>query len=188
MAGTAPGAGMEGLLAGWDLSEPENDIVTSFWMPGDSLAPPCQSDMEVVNSILTFAEPNSNSILFDLGCGDGRICILASKLFGCKSVGCEIEDVLVEKFRANVARTKTEEHVKIVHDDLRTLDITSATIIVIYLLPESISEIEPVLVEALHRGCVIICNTWGLKSLQPVETIDCGPYKNVKLLKYKILK
>ena len=171
-------------MAGWDLSEPENDIVSSFWMPGDSLAPPCQSDMEVVSAILSFAKPNAGSVLFDLGCGDGRICILASKLFGCKSVGCEIEDVLVEKFRANVARTATEELVTIVHDDLRSLDLSTATIIIIYLLPESISELEPALVEAINRGCTIICNTWGLKSLQPNATVDCGPFKNCKLLKY----
>ena len=171
-------------MRGWDLSEPENDIISSFWLPGDSLAPPCQSDMEVVGEILKFANPGPSSVLFDLGCGDGRICILASKLFGCKSVGCEIEDVLVEKFRQNVARTKTDELVTIVQGDLRSLDLAAATIIVIYLLPESISEIEPVLVEALRRGCVIVCNSWGLKSVEPVAVLDVGPYKNVKLLKY----
>ena len=178
------GASMEEAVRGWDLSEPENDIISSFWLPGDSLAPPCQSDMEVVGEILKFANPGPSSVLFDLGCGDGRICILASKLFGCKSVGCEIEDVLVEKFRQNVARTKTDELVTIVQGDLRSLDLAAATIIVIYLLPESICEIEPVLVEALQRGCVIVCNSWGLKSVEPVAVLDVGPYKNVKLLKY----
>lgn len=175
---------MEEIIKEWDLSEPENDIISGFWMPGDSLAPPCQSDMEIVLSIIKFCEPNGDSVLFDLGCGDGRICILASKLVGCKSVGCEIEESLIEKFRLNVTRTKTEELVTIVHDDLRSLALDSATIIVIYLLPESILEIESLLIDALKRGCIIVCNTWGIKSLSPIDSLDCGPYKNVRLLKY----
>lgn len=175
---------MEEALLGWDLSEPENDIVSGFWMAGDSLAPPCQSEMEIVQAILQFASPTRDSVLFDLGCGDGRICILASRLTGCRSVGCEIEDSLVSRFRANVARTQTQDLVTVVPGDLRSLDLGPATIIVLYLLQESVDELRPVLLAALARGCVLVCNTWGLRDLQPEAILDCGPYKNCRLLRY----
>ena len=175
---------LQALVKDWDLNEPENDIISGFWLPGDSLAPPCQSDMDVVTSILRFASPKPSDVLFDLGCGDGRICILASKLFGCKSVGCEIEDGLIDKFRVNIERTAAQDLVTMRHVDLRELDISTATIIVLYLLPESIAEIEPMLGGAIERGAVVICNSWGIKSLEPKQALDCGPHNNVKLLKY----
>jgi len=175
---------VQALVKEWDLSEPENDVISGFWLPGDSLAPPCQSDFDVVTSILRFATPKPSDVLFDLGCGDGRICILASKLFGCKSVGCEIEDGLVDRFRANIERTAVQDLVTVKHVDLRELDVSTATIIVLYLLPESIAEIEPMLRGAVDAGAVVICSSWGIKSLEPKQTRDCGPHNNVKLLKY----
>ena len=62
--------------------------------------------------------------------------------------------------------------------------MSSATIIVLYLLPEAIAEITPKLMECLQRGAKIIANTWGLKHLQPVETRVSGPYRNVPLMVY----
>ena len=109
---------------GWDTFEPENSIFGAadggfHWMEGDSLAPPCQAELDIVESILEFAELNEDSVLLDLGCGDGRICILGSKVYGCKSTGAEIEANLVEKFRENVEKQNVG-HLVSVHDgDLR---------------------------------------------------------------------
>ena len=66
----------------WDTFEPENSMFGAdnggyMWMEGDSLAPPCQTDMEVVEAILDFANLDEKSVLYDLGCGDG--CILHSR-------------------------------------------------------------------------------------------------------------
>ena len=66
-----------------------------FWMEGDTLAPPRLTSTEVIIDILKLANPSKDDYLVDLGCGDGRIPILASVIYGCKSAGIEIEDLLV---------------------------------------------------------------------------------------------
>ncbi|CAN0550622.1 unnamed protein product, partial [Ectocarpus sp. 12 AP-2014] len=56
-------------------------------MEGDSLAPPCQADMDVVRAIVDFAGVTADDVLYDLGCGDGRICIEAAESRGAKACG-----------------------------------------------------------------------------------------------------
>ena len=173
----------------WDTFEPDNSIFGAadggfHWMEGDSLAPPCQADLDIVESILDFAQPGEDSLVFDLGCGDGRICILASKVYGCKSVGAEIEDMLVKKFRANVAKEEVEHLVTVEAGDLRDLSLKGATHIILYLLPESIEEITPMLIDAVNNGATLICNTWGPRIFQPVDKRVIGASHNVNLFKY----
>ena len=165
----------------------DGNPLANYWMEGDSLAPPCQAELDVVHSILNLAKPKSESILYDLGCGDGRICCEASKRFSCISVGCEIEPHLIQKFRHHVSKLSDREianKIKIVEDDLRNLSLEDATIIVLYLLPESVEEIKPKLIEALKRGAILICNTWGPKDLIPISRTECGFANNVILWKY----
>jgi len=164
----------------------ETNPFDSYWMEGDSLAPPCQAEMDVVEEIIDLAHPEPYDCLYDLGCGDGRICIEASKKYDCRSVGCEIEEKLVEEFRNGVLSENLEEKVKIIHGDLLDLDLSEATIIVVYLLPDAVDMIKPKLLEALRRGCKLICNTWGPKSsiLQPSKRVQCGFCDNVTLLYY----
>lgn len=126
----------------YDVGEEESHF---FWLEGDSLAPPCQADLDVVKAILDLASPTAESVLYDLGCGDGRICIEATKRFGCRSVGCEIEPSLIGRFKQHLTQMTPEVQTKIsvVHDDLRALSLEDASIITLYLLPESVEEIKP---------------------------------------------
>ncbi len=168
-----------------DSVDPENPLL-GFWLEGDSLAPPCQCEMDVVSTIISLASPflKQHSYLFDLGCGDGRICIEASKTLGCNSLGCEIEENLVRDFTKSVASLYLADKVSIVQGDLRELDLSKANVIVIYLLPESIEQIKDKLLEVLARGTVLIFNTWGLKQLTPKQRVCCGFSNNVTLLLY----
>jgi SAM-dependent methyltransferase len=173
-------------VCNYDDAEDLNPLA-NYWMEGDSLAPPCQAEMDVVHSILDLAAANDNSVLYDLGCGDGRICCEAAKRFSCRSVGCEIEPHLTERFRQHVSRIKDRriaDMISIVEGDLRDLSLEDATVISLYLLPESVEEIKPKLIEALERGAVLICNTWGPKGFKPVSRTECGFANNVILWKY----
>ena len=67
--------------------EEENPFAIGNWIDGDSLAPPCQAELDVVESIINLASLSKSSILCDLGCGDGRIPIYASYMYGCQSIG-----------------------------------------------------------------------------------------------------
>ncbi|RLN45126.1 hypothetical protein BBJ28_00017510 [Nothophytophthora sp. Chile5] len=159
-----------------------------MWMEGDSLAPPCQSDRDVVSKIVAIANVTPDDVLIDLGCGDGRICIEAAKRFGARARGVEIEEFLIERFRQLIAADGLQELVSVSHGDLREEDLSDATVIVTYLLPEALDELTPKFTKLLSqkgRDVRIICNTWGIRGLTPTERHDAGPYGNVPLFVYR---
>eukprot|EP00607_Mallomonas_marina_P006849 CAMPEP_0182427634 /NCGR_PEP_ID=MMETSP1167-20130531/18931_1 /TAXON_ID=2988 /ORGANISM="Mallomonas Sp, Strain CCMP3275" /LENGTH=180 /DNA_ID=CAMNT_0024610007 /DNA_START=33 /DNA_END=575 /DNA_ORIENTATION=+ len=172
------------ICGGKSYVETESDPFSNFWMEGDSLAPPCQADMNVVDSILKFAQLDSSSVLYDLGCGDGRICVEATRKFGCKCCGVEIEEKLIEEFKRSVEIFNLHENITIIHGDLLQVDFSSASVIVIYLLPEAIELLKSKLHEAIVLGAVLICNTWGPSQWSPSELLLCGDYGSVTLKKY----
>lgn len=153
------------------------------WMEGDSLAPPCQSENEVIVSILDTIAPytNESSVLFDLGCGDGRICIAATQRFGCFSRGVEIEADLVANFEESIQTLALQDKVKALHQDLLQIDISEATIIVLYLLPDAIELLRTPLHAFLLRGGILVCNTWGVKGWTYTAKIVTGFAQNVNL-------
>lgn len=180
---------MQRLAEGEDHEE--DDSSPFHWMEGDSLAPPCQTDREVISALLTLLEPFASqaSTLLDLGCGDGRVCLAASRAFDCKSIGVEIEETLVERFRRNLSKeeegpAELKDLVTIVHGDLLEVDLEAASIIVLYLLPEAVALIAERLKAALRKGKVVVCNSWGLKDLVPHQKTVCGPANNVVLYLY----
>lgn len=141
--------------------EEENENWMPFrWIEGDTLAPPCQSCPEVVHEIIALANISPSDVLYDLGCGDGRICLTASTTHGIRSVGIEIEADLIDRFRKNIVAHNVEHLVEAHHRDLLASNLDSASVIVTYLLPEAMDIIAKRLIEALERGCRVICSTF----------------------------
>jgi SAM-dependent methyltransferase len=77
-----------------------NPLQAGFWMPGDSLAPPCGTSVSVIHQILLIAKLTSDDVLYDFGCGDGRVCLEAWYKYQCRSIGIELEQDLVDRARA----------------------------------------------------------------------------------------
>lgn len=176
----------------------DDDSHPSFyqWMEGDSLAPPCQSEIDVISPMLTFIAkyvPSTfltnpeNALFYDLGCGDGRVCLTATKRFHCPSIGVEIEDFLIEKFHKNVERLQLQDKVKVIHGDLRELSFeygSSGTVISMYLLPEALELIKDKLMEAIRHGAIVVCNSWGMKGITPTAKAVGGEGNNVNFFLY----
>ena len=175
------------------------------WMEGDSLAPPCGSEIEAVHKLLELADIQEDDILYDLGCGDGRVCLEAfGPKFRCgRCVGVEIECDLVERFQCLIDdipkeyyfsskessahffenKKRPQHEIIALHADLREVDLSEATIICLYLLPEAIALIEEKLVSLLNtsRKVRIICNSWGLRSIIATKAINV---ENVSMFLY----
>ena len=182
----------------------QNPLQVGFWMEGDSLAPPCGSGIPTIHKFLEFAEVSSKDTVYDLGCGDGRVCIEAFARHGCVSVGVEVEDDLVDRAKCLISKLPQSSvpAPKIVKDDLRRvlkmlvhlvkkrdsddengkssfeglgLCLPLPTVIIMYLLPAALREIEGdlvILLKELPMDLRIVCNTWGLASLKPVKRED----------------
>ncbi|ETK72442.1 hypothetical protein F441_20898 [Phytophthora nicotianae CJ01A1] len=171
-----------------ESDEEEQNPGAFMWIEGDSLAPPCQSEHDVVSKIVEIARVTPDDVLFDLGCGDGRICIEAAKRYGARARGVEIEDFLIKRFRELIASNDLQQLVSVSHGDLLEEDLSEATVLVTYLLPDALDQLTPKFTKLLSqtdKDVRIICNTWGIRGLTPDERYDTGPYGNVPLFVYR---
>lgn len=126
---------------------------------------------DVVSKMLQMAKVKKDDLVYDLGCGDARIVILAAKKYGCRAIGYDIDPEMVGISRENVAKNNMEDLVKIVQADIFTLDLREADVIPMYLLPEMNQKLLPQL-EKLKPGSRLVCHNYDLEGIVPDETVD----------------
>src|ERR1051325_8961421 len=93
------------------------------------------SPNQVVDGMLKLAGVKANDVVYDLGCGDGRIVISAAKTYGARGVGVDINPERIQEARANAKSAAVEQKVKFEENDLFKADIANATVVTLYLLP-----------------------------------------------------
>ena len=92
---------------------------------------------DVVDKILELAEVEKSDLLYDLGCGDGRIVVTAAKRYGCRAVGYDVDPQRIEESLANVEKNNVDALVGIKQEDIFQLDLSKADVVTLYLLPSS---------------------------------------------------
>lgn len=123
---------------------------------------------KVVEEMLRMAELRPDDVVYDLGCGDGRIVIAAAQLRGVKAVGYDIDPERVKEARANVRAAGVEHLVRIEQADVFTLDLTGASVITLYLLPQLNVRLMPQLAR-LRAGARILSHNFDMRGAKPVE-------------------
>lgn len=167
--------------------EDEQGLPWPYWMDGDSLAPPCPSNLDVIDELLNLASVTCSDEVIDLGAGDGRVCLRAATRYGVRAVGVEIDGQQVNKFQKAIEALGLDEQVQVIHGDVREYsfaDVSATTVLCLYLLPEAIQELRPMLDAALEAGSRVVCNTWGLPWLEPVERRTVGALHNADVFLY----
>ncbi len=119
----------------------------------------------IVAKMLEVAKVKKDDLLYDLGCGDGRIVIAAAKDYGCRAVGYDIDERKVQQSKENVKSNGVEKLVRIENKDIFLLDLREATVITLYLLPEMNMKLIPQL-EKLKDGSRVVCHEFALKDVQ----------------------
>ena len=122
----------------------------------------------VVDKMLEMAEVKKGDVVYDLGCGDGRIVVTAAKKYGVKAVGFDINPVRVEEALANVKANKVEHLVTIKQADIFTLDLREANVVTLYLLPSLNVKLMPQL-EKLKPGSRIVSHDFDMRGAKPVQ-------------------
>jgi SAM-dependent methyltransferase len=125
---------------------------------------------DVVVKMLDVAGVTKDDMVYDLGCGDGRIVIMAARRHGCRGVGFDIAVARVEESRRNARRRKVEHLVKIEQQDIFELDLTPASVVTLYLLPEMNAKLVPQL-RKLRPGSRIVAHDFGINGVEPDEAI-----------------
>jgi ribosomal protein L11 methylase PrmA len=132
--------------------------------PSRSVFVPTPQD--VVEKMLELADVKNTDIVYDLGSGDGRILITAASKYGCKAVGFEIDQQLVQLSRNKVKEASVEPLVTVNQQDLFAADLSDATVITLYLLPEQLKALIPRLMK-VKTGTRIVSHQFqipGIKS------------------------
>jgi hypothetical protein len=143
----------------------------------EDLAPWVPTPPEVVVKMMEMAKVNKDSVVYDIGCGDGRIVIYAAKTFGCRGVGIDIDPVRIDECKANAKRSKVENLVRFKQADATKVDISEATVVALYLLPESNELLRPKFEKELKPGTYVVSHNyivpgWDKKELTSATVVD----------------
>jgi len=125
---------------------------------------------EVVDKMLELAEVKESDLVYDLGCGDGRIVVTAAQKYGCKAVGFDIDQKRIEESMENVEKNNVGHLVRIERRDIFTLDLSEANVITLYLLPELNVKLIPQL-EKLKPGSRIVSHDFDMRGVKPDKVV-----------------
>ena len=120
-----------------------------------------------VQAMLKLADVKKTDIVYDLGCGDGRIVITAAKNLGARGVGIDINPVRIGEAKENAKKAGIEKLVRFEENDLFEADIHEATVVTLFLLPHINLKLRPKLLQDLKPGTRIVSNTFDMGDWKP---------------------
>jgi len=136
-----------------------------------SLAPYVPTPADVVERMLTLAKVGPRDVVYDLGCGDGRIVITAAQKFGARGCGVDIDANFINQAEANARAAAVDRRVKFLVQDAMTVDVSDATVVTLYLLSASNVKLRPILTRQLRRGSRIVSHSFAMGDWEP-EVVD----------------
>jgi SAM-dependent methyltransferase len=125
---------------------------------------------EVVAKMLELAKVTKDDVVYDLGCGDGRIVVAAAKL-GAKAYGFDVDPQRIKESKENVEKNSVGNLAIIQQKDIFTLDLSPASVVTLYLLPSLNVKLIPQL-EKLKPGCRIVSHDFDMRGVKPDQTVE----------------
>ena len=125
----------------------------------------------VVDAMLKVASVKAGDVLYDLGCGDGRIPVSAAKL-GARAVCIDIDPRRIAEANENVKKNNVGDRVRVLNQDLFTTDISEATVVSLYLLPSLNLKLRPTLWKTLKPGTRIVSHDFDMGDWKPEQTLN----------------
>lgn len=117
---------------------------------------------EAVKAMLKLANIQKSDVVYDLGCGDGRIVIAAAKEYGARGVGIDINPVRIAEAKANAKKAGVEHLVRFEENDLFQANIKEASVVTLFLLPNINLKLRPKLLADLKPGTRVVSNTFDM--------------------------
>ena len=170
----AAGGGLVSVLGRWggisdrSLARAQEDIESR------KIVPYVPTPQDVVEKMLEMAEVKKGDVVYDLGSGDGRIVVTAAKKYGVKAIGFEIDPDRIKESRENIRKAGVGNLVEIRQQDIRSVDLSPASVVTMYLLPEVNLMLRPNVLSQMKPGSRIVS-----------PDFDMGDWKAVKELRIK---
>ena len=153
-------------------------VVAGLWISACAQPLPKKPDVEyvptpyhVVAEMLQLVEVKPTDVVYDLGCGDGRVVITAAEHYGARGVGIDIDPDRITESRANARQVGVVDRVKFLQQDLFETDIREASIVALYLLPQLNRQLRPKLLSDLRPGTRIVSHDFDMGDWHPDKVI-----------------
>jgi SAM-dependent methyltransferase len=152
---------------------PKLDVV---WVP----TPP-----EVITVMLDLANVGPKDLVYDLGCGEGEILIAAARR-GARGVGVDLDPERIKNARANATRAGVADKLTFFEQDLFKTDISKATVVTLYLLPELNERLRPTLLKVLRPGTPVVSHDFAMGDWAPERTVEVSLSRTHRVLLWRI--
>ncbi len=126
---------------------------------------------EVVDTMLELAAVGKNDVVYDLGCGDGRIVIAAARKRGARGVGIDINPARIQEANDNAKKAGVTDRVKFIEQDLFQADIREATVVTMYLLSSVNLKLRPKLLAELKPGTRLVSHAFDMGDWKPDKEV-----------------
>lgn len=133
------------------------------------IAPFVATPLPVVKQMLTLAQLKPGEIIYDLGCGDGRVVIMAAQEFGARGIGVEMREDLVKQALSKVSELGLDGRVKIVQSDMFKVDLAQADVVTLYLTTSANDKVKPKLESELKLGTRVVSHDYEILGWRPVK-------------------
>ncbi|HEX2869333.1 MAG TPA: methyltransferase domain-containing protein [Ignavibacteriales bacterium] len=144
-------------------------IITLFLFQNLSYSqvPYVPTPYDVVEGMLKLANVTENDVVYDLGCGDGRIVVTAASKYGAHGLGVDNNPVRVKESRENAEQNGVKDRVQILEQNLFKTDLSKATVVTLYLLSDINIKLRPKLFDELRPGTRVVSNSFDMDEWQP---------------------
>jgi precorrin-6B methylase 2 len=154
-------------VSAWELAQESSGLFST-----DDLDVPYEpTPIPVVEEMLKLAEVKKEDVVYDLGCGDGRIVVTAAKNYGVKAVGVDLDPERVQESEQNVRLNGVEHLVTIKHQNIFDTDVSEASVVMLYLYPSVNLALKPVLLKQLKPGSRVVSHAFDMGDWEPERKV-----------------
>jgi tRNA G10 N-methylase Trm11 len=133
----------------------------------DILAPFVPTPHDVVDRMLLLGEVTAADTVYDLGCGDGRIVVAAAQKYGARGVGVDVGQGMMKMTLENIAQAGVGNLVTFRMQDVQTVDLRPATVIMLYLVQWSMARLEPIILQTCATGTRVVSHSFAMATWVP---------------------
>ena len=148
----------------------QTGVVWAQDLESKKIVPYVPTPQDVVERMLDLAGVKKGDVVYDLGCGDGRIVVTAAKKYGVKAIGFEIDPERIKESHENIQKAGVEKLVEIRQQDILTVDLSGATVLTMYLLPDVNLRLRPAIQKQMKPGSRIVSHDFDMGDWKPERT------------------
>lgn len=142
-----------------------------------SIAPFVSSPYNVVDRMLELCGVSASKVVYDLGCGDGRILIAAAKKHGAHAVGVELSPKWAQVATDSAVEAGVQDKVRVLQQDMRETDLSSADVVTLYLVSDANQMLRPKLEKELRPGACVVSHDFQIEGWKPQKVEKVTVYQ-----------